>query len=99
MKAGLPVLSTATEGPRELLRDQPGVLVPINQAPALGRALRNALAGLRGGMHGQREPVRYNISAYDRQNAVRQVIGFYGELLAPRSQAQHAMPSGMPVHA
>jgi len=99
MKAGLPVLSTATEGPRELLRDQPGVLVPINQAPALGRALRNALAGLRGGQHGQREPVRYNISAYDRQNAVRQVIGFYGELLAPRSQAQHAMPSGMPVHA
>jgi len=98
MKAGLPVLSTATEGPLELLRDQPGVLVPINNAPALGRAMRSALATLRGGLHGEREPVRYNIGAYDRQNAVRQVIGFYGELLAPRAHAQR-MPTALPAHA
>jgi len=98
MKAGLPVLSTATEGPLELLRDQPAVLVPIDNVPALGRAMRSALAALRGGIHGQRQPVRYDIGAYDRQSAVRQVIGFYGELLAPRAQAQR-LPSVLAAHA
>ncbi len=96
MHAGLPILSTATEGPRELLRDQPAQLIPVNDAPALGRALRLALVPLRGGLHGQRERVRYDTSAYDRAQAVRHVQGFYAELLAVQTQE---VPNALPVHA
>ena len=96
MHAGLPILSTATEGPREVLRDQPAQLIPVNDAPALGRALRLALAPLRGGLHGQRERVRYDTSAYDRAQAVRQMQSFYAELLAAQAQT---VPNALPVHA
>jgi glycosyltransferase involved in cell wall biosynthesis len=98
MHAGLPILSTATDGPREVLRDQPAQLVPVNDAPALGRAMRLALAPLRGGLHGQRQAVRYDTSAYDRAQSVRQVQGFYAELLTPKAQNQ-SLPSIIPAHA
>ncbi|MBV8503866.1 MAG: glycosyltransferase family 4 protein [Paucibacter sp.] len=98
MQAGLPIISTATEGPLEVLRDQPAQLVPVNDAPALGRAVRLALAPLRGGLHGKRERVRYDTRGYDRAHAVRQMQNFYADLLTARVQTR-TMPGIVPAHA
>ncbi|MDN3919306.1 glycosyltransferase [Roseateles violae] len=82
MRAGLPILATETQGPREMLREQPsGDLLPVGNVPALGRALEDALVGLRRqGHHGQRPRIAYALEAYQRDEAVRQVLSFYAEV-------------------
>ncbi len=81
MRAGLPIISTATQGPREMLAQQPATLVPIADQPAMGRAMAEALATMRHAPHGERARPSYDLSPYDRSRAVNQVMSFYGELM------------------
>ena len=84
MRAGRPVLSTATQGPLEMLAGQPARLVPVEDANALGHAMAEELARLRPLTPAQRA-VRYATAAYDRSNAVARTLGFYRDVLAHRS--------------
>ncbi len=80
MHAGLPVLSTATQGPLELLAGQPARLVPVGDADLLGRALAEELALLRE-LPPHARPISYATAAYDRGNAVNRTLGFYRDVL------------------
>ena len=91
MRAGLPIISTATQGPREMLANQPATLVPIADVPAMGRSLQLALSPLRGSTHSQRPRVHYDLSAYDRSRAVGQVLSFYGDLVMQVREARHQL--------
>lgn len=89
MRAGRPVLSTATQGPVEMLAGQPARLVPVGDAQALGRALAEELARLRQLSPGERR-VDYATAAYDRGQAVARTLAFYREVMLHRAaQAQH----------
>lgn len=94
MRAGLPILSTATQGPTEMLAGQPATLVPVGDAVALGRALRERLAALRPqpGQSVDRQRVDYCLSAYERPQAVARVIAFYGDVLSRRAKASSVQP-------
>lgn len=81
MRAGRPVLSTATQGPQEMLAGQPARLVPVGDADALGRAIAEELARLRPLEPAQRA-VRYATAAYDRASAVGRTLGFYRDVMA-----------------
>jgi glycosyltransferase involved in cell wall biosynthesis len=94
MRAGRPVLSTATQGPREMLAGQPARLVPVGDAQVLGRAVSEELARLRALPRQQRE-VRYATAAYDRANAVARTLGFYRDVMRHRAAlALHLNESG-----
>jgi len=89
MCAGRPVLSTATQGPLELLAGQPARLVPVGNADLLGRALAEELAVLRA-LPAQQRGVSYATAAYDRGNAVNRTLGFYRDVISHRAAlAQH----------
>ncbi len=80
MRAGRPVLSTATQGPLEMLAGQPARLVPVGDAHALGLAMAEELARLRP-LSAQQRAVRYATAAYDRSNAVARTLGFYRDVM------------------
>lgn len=80
MLTGLPVLSTATQGPMELLAGQPARLVPVGNADLLGRALAEELAVLRD-LPAESRRVSYATAAYDRGNAVNRTLGFYRDVM------------------
>ncbi|PTT81972.1 glycosyltransferase [Pelomonas sp. HMWF004] len=84
MRAGRPVLSTATQGPREMLAGQPARLVPVGDVTALGQALAEELARLRLLPAAQRS-VSYDTAAYDRGAAVARTVGFYRDAMRHRA--------------
>lgn len=99
MRAGLPIISSATQGPLEMLAGQPATtLVPIADVKALGVALRDASQDLMRQPRHQRPKVAYDVSRYERSQAVGQVVDFYRTLLAvspantfpPLAKAPHA---------
>jgi glycosyltransferase involved in cell wall biosynthesis len=84
MRAGVPVISSATQGPLEMLANQPAQIVPIGDVPALGEAIATTLQRLRATPRGQRRPVAYDVAAYDRSSAVARTIAFYRQVIAQR---------------
>jgi len=88
MRAGRPVLSTATQGPREMLAGQPARLVPVGDSDLLGRAIAEELACLRGIPAGARG-VSYATAAYDRSSAVARTLGFYRDVMLHRAAQAH----------
>lgn len=84
MRAGRPVLATATQGPREMLSGQPARLVPVGDATVLGQALQEELARLRTLPRSARA-VAFATAAYDRTQAVARTVAFYRDVLHHRS--------------
>eukprot|EP00042_Codosiga_hollandica_P001841 m.11034 g.11034 ORF g.11034 m.11034 type:complete len:364 (-) comp14733_c0_seq1:1492-2583(-) len=80
MRAGRPVLSSATQGPLEMLAGQPARLVPVGDANVLGHAMAEELARLRP-LSAPQRAVRYATAAYDRSNAVARTLGFYRDVM------------------
>jgi glycosyltransferase involved in cell wall biosynthesis len=77
--AGVPVVATASEGPRALIRDEEnGLLVPVDDPPGLAAALRRVIAdpGLAAllGAGGR--------AAYAAEFSEERVVGLYREFLA-----------------
>lgn len=85
MRAGRAVLSTATQGPREMLAGQPGRLVPVGDVAALGAALAEELTRLRALPPGARG-ASYQTAAYDRGHAVARTLAFYRDVLLHRAR-------------
>lgn len=98
MRAGLPVIASATQGPLEMLAGQPAQIVPIGDVTALGTAIAAALERIGQVPRSLRLPIRYDVSEYDRATAVGRVIAFYREVIGrrrrglpqPRSRIRHA---------
>lgn len=86
MRAGRPLLATATQGPQEMLAGQPARLVPVGDVDTLGRALAEELARLRM-LAPDARGVPYDTAAYDRSNAVARTLAFYREVLRHRARA------------
>lgn len=87
MRAGRPVLSTATQGPLEMLDGQPARLVPVGDAEALGRAIAGELQRLRV-LPPAARTVAYATATYDRGQAVTRTLAFYREVLGQQPQSQ-----------
>ncbi|WP_077037850.1 glycosyltransferase [Pelomonas sp. KK5] len=99
MSAGLPVLSSATEGPREILRGQPARLVAPGSLYDLSAGLASAFA--------RRQPtgVAYDLAAYEPAQSLAQMGEFYGQVLShlarrqpARSTLAHADLEAQPIH-
>jgi len=98
MRAERPVLSTATQGPREMLAGQPARLVPVGNAQVLGQALAEELALLRR-LPPQQRLVRYATAAYDRANAVGRTLGFYRDVMLRRAALAKGFEDGDEAYA
>lgn len=97
MKAGRAVISTATQGPLEMLAGQPGQLVPVEDVAALGDALAEELGRL-AALPRESRAVQYDTRPYERAEAVAKVLRFYGDVMAYCSkrdaefdEAEHAL--------
>jgi glycosyltransferase involved in cell wall biosynthesis len=95
MRAGVPVISSATQGPLEMLADQPARIVPVGDVDALGEAIASRLTEIRAVPRDQRPPVPYDVSGYDRTAAVERVVAFYRQVISrhrahPATVAPHA---------
>lgn len=90
MRAGRPVLSTATQGPLEMLAGQPGRLTPVGDADALGRALAEEL-NLWGARPLAERQVHYATEAYDRDRAVARTLAFYEDVIRHRAMQAAAL--------
>lgn len=86
MRAGRPVLSTATQGPLEMLAGQPARLVPVGDADVLGRAIAEEVARLRA-LPAEARSVTYATAAYDRSQAVARTVAFYRDVMSHQAQA------------
>ena len=85
MRAGLPVIATATQGPLEMLANQPAHIVPVEDTAALGAAIAASSAILRQVPRHRRERTKYDVAAFDRTAAVERVIAFYRLLVSKGS--------------
>ena len=95
MAAGLPILATATDGPRELLRGSPAELVRPGSVLALGQALARACVAHSAGTLAR---PRYALQAFDQASGVAQVSDFYTQVLQLR-QRRAAAPDMRPARA
>jgi glycosyltransferase involved in cell wall biosynthesis len=84
MRAGLPVIASATQGPLEMLSGQPARIVPIGDAGALGDAIASSLAEIRAVPRETRQPVPYDVSKFDRAASVERTIAFYRHVIFGR---------------
>ena len=93
MRAGVPVIASATQGPLEMLAGQPAQIVPIGDVPALGQAIAATLDRVRATPRHLRQPVAYDVGAYDRMTAVARTIAFYRQVTAQRRTHAVAEPT------
>lgn len=93
MSAGLPVLASAAEGPREILRGQPVQLVEPGSLNELSSGLATAFAQRPAGAPSvDRTRVAYELSAFDPAASLARVSAFYDELQARSRSARSAAP-------
>ena len=90
MRAGLPVIASATQGPLEMLAGQPAQIVPIGDVNALGEAIAATLSRISTVPRALRTATSYDVSAYDRAGAVDRIVAFYREVIA-RNRVQAAI--------
>ncbi len=75
MDAGLPIVATAAEGPKEMLVGQPAELVPLDDIDALAAALRRAAEAKPG-------RVRYDLSPFSMAARRSEIEAIYERLAA-----------------
>ena len=81
MRAGTPILATASTGTAETLEGSGATLVPPGDVEAMTHALRDLRARAAHGMMVRR---RYDLSRYDADRSVAAVEQFYREIIARR---------------
>ena len=96
MRAGLPLIATATQGPLEMLASQPAQIVPIGSVSALGEAIATKLSSIRRIPRDSRQRLTYDVSAFDRTTAVERVVAFYRQMMVHVSErrAPSTLPAG-----
>lgn len=93
MGAGVPIISTAAEGPAEFLRDQPAVLVPPGSVEALAAAIESAHEQFR---TGRLPRAAYDLSLFDPAARIANIMDFYGQVIDARPVPQ-ALPAARAV--
>ena len=83
MRAGLPIVATATLGAREMLDPAQSAIVPVDDPTAMGQAMASAL----GRRRHDRRPIAYDMARYDRSTAVQATLGLYRDALERRGAA------------
>jgi glycosyltransferase involved in cell wall biosynthesis len=83
MAAGLPLVLTRTEGPREFVNDPRVTWVEPDDEPGLAGALQAALAS---------GPQRmcYDLAQFTPQRALAEIDAFYRKVLAPRQRSRNS---------
>lgn len=81
MRAGSPILATASVGTAEVLRDSPATLTPCGDAAALAAALTRAHAAFRAGRLAR---VAYDMTRFDPDRAVTRIEEFYRQIMTRR---------------
>ncbi len=85
MRAGLPIVATATQGACEMLSPAQSAIVPIGNIPAMGQAIANALVP---GAEGVQRHIQYDMSRFDRSTAVKATLDFYADVAQHRGATQ-----------
>lgn len=94
MRAGLPIVATATQGACEMLSPDQSAIVPIGDVPAMGQALAKALMPT---ADGAQRHLQYDMSRFDRSTAVKATLDFYADLLAQQRGAKQPTSTGTPL--
>jgi glycosyltransferase involved in cell wall biosynthesis len=81
LDAGVPVISSDASGPKEILAEYPGVLVPMEDVAALSKALRAAWE------RRAEPPAVVDVSAHYLDRVSVEMVQFYRELLQRRYPA------------
>jgi glycosyltransferase involved in cell wall biosynthesis len=85
MNAGLPIISTAADGPAEFLRNQPAVLVPPGSVGAMATAITAACERFRtGGL----PPITYDLSLFDPAARLAEISDFYAQVIAAKQRSR-----------
>lgn len=90
MRAGLPIVATATQGACEMLSPAQSAIVPVGNIPAMGQAIAHALMPV---AQGVQRHISYDMSRFDRSSAVQATLEFYTEV-AQRCGATRPTPTG-----
>lgn len=88
MRAGLPIVSTDTLGANEMLRGQPAQLVPVGEADLLGQAMRDQIKQLATQPASLSRSQVYDMSRFQRDQAVDRALTLYRQVLAQMGQLQ-----------
>ena len=78
MESGTPIITTATEGPTEFLRDQPVTFVPPSSVSALTEAIRQAHARF---LTGTLRRIDYDLSGFDAAERMANIADLYAETM------------------
>jgi len=78
MEHGLPIISTATEGPSQYLRNYPATLVEPGETKALALALADALRIVE--IEGSRR-IEYDMRPFSRPDRIADVLKFYSDVI------------------
>lgn len=85
MRAGVPIVSTTTQGARHILAGQAALLVPPGDNLALGRAIETSLAHAAPQVStGTRPQVAYDLQHFDRFTAVHDTLALYRDVISRR---------------
>ena len=78
LDAGTPVLATAANGPAEILARYPGVLVPVDDAPAMAAELKRLVAE-------RPARLRPDLGPHAVERVAAEILAAYRELIAARA--------------
>ena len=79
LDAGVPVVAADAAGPKEILAEYPGELVPVGDVPALAAALRRA-------WQARAERRAVDVSAHHLEQVSEEMIALYREVRARRGE-------------
>jgi glycosyltransferase involved in cell wall biosynthesis len=79
LDAGTPVIASDAKGPKEILAEYPGELVPIGDVPAFAAALQRAVGA-------PRVRVSVDLSAHHLDRVSQEMLQFYRDVIRHRGQ-------------
>ncbi|HTP39349.1 MAG TPA: glycosyltransferase [Steroidobacteraceae bacterium] len=83
LDAGTPVIASDAKGPKEILAEYPGELVPIGDVRALAAALQRAASA-------PRERLSVDLSAHHLERVSQEMLKFYRDVIRNRNQQRAA---------
>lgn len=89
LDAGVPLIATDAEGPREILKEYPGELVPIGDVAAMRAALERAVAA-------PRRRVECDLTPHHLETVGPQLVAAYAKVVASRAHAPALVQADLP---
>jgi glycosyltransferase involved in cell wall biosynthesis len=82
MACGLPVIATRCGGPEDIVTDETGILIPVNDEPALYRAMATMLQSC--DKYDAQQIRRYALEKFGAERYVAAFTAVFSELTAAR---------------